>query len=760
MRALNFGARMKQPGYNIFVSGPRGSGKRSAVKRVLARMAAEIPQAPDWAYVHNFAEPHRPQALRMRAGMGAELKTAMEGFVAGLREVMPRLFTSTLHIDRRTKLEKKFQAAIDAALERLRHAAEAFGFLLVDSDEGVNFVPARDGLALADTEYRALPKTERDRLEARKAELISLRDAEMRKLVGVRDEIVEQLQVLDREMGEAAIRNLMAPLFERFADVPAIDGFLKAVYQDAVMHCDALQALARGEADDDSEESGVPFHRYQINLIADNGQTQGAPVISLDQPSLSRLVGKVEHVPLLLTTITDYMYVRAGALHAANGGFLLIDALALLQQDVAWDALKRSLRDAVIAIQNLAEATDRSYNVTIQPQPIPLNVKIVLFGEPWLFYRLRDMDPEFADWFKIQADFSATADRTNENCTALLRVMSDVSRQDGLRPLDRTGAARMLDEASRNAGDAEKIAVRTSRLADLMREADLFARERQRNFVSGQDVALAVAAKDDRAGRLKAMERELIRRGTMFIDTTGAAVGQVNALTVLSMPGYAFGVPARITAQVRPGPGCVLDIERLAEFSGPSHAKGVHILAGYLNGHYSHIHPLSLSASVAFEQSYGPIDGDSASAAELLAILSAIANVPLRQEIAITGSINQHGVIQPIGGVNEKIEGFFDACLTRGLQPGNGVIVPRANLANLMLRDDVVEAARQGRFSVYAIDTINDAIEILTGMTAGMPAQYGAFSAGSFNRLVAERLLYFARPRRLRPIRLDGVLPF
>ena len=483
-------------------------------------------------------------------------------------------------------------------------------------------------------------------------------------------------------------------------------------------------------------------------------------MISLGLPSLTNLVGKVEHVPVLMTIVTDFMFIKPGALHQANGGFLLIDAMDLFRQDVSWETMKRALTARRIKIESLSEILDRSQAVTIQPEPIELDIKIVLFGEPWVYHRLCQLDADFADQFKVQADFSAAADRDDTNCGALICTMASIARHDGLKQLDRGGAARLLDEASRQAGDAEKISVRTGRLADMMREGDHFAALAGRSLISADDVAKAVTAKEDRSGRIRALEHELIQRKILFIDTDGAKAGQINGLTVLSAAGFAFGMPARITAQVRPGHGPITDIERLAQFSGPSHVKGVQLLSGYLNGTYSQGRPLSVSASVAFEQSYGPIDGDSASAAELIAILSAIANVPVKQGIAITGSVNQHGQMQPIGGANEKIEGFFDVCNARGLAKHHGVIVPKANIFTLMLRDDVVEAARRGEFSVYAVETVDEAIEVLTGTKAGTRRRDGSFPRGTFNRQVQNSLLDFARPRILRPIRLDGWWPF
>ena len=760
MRAVAFGAKIAQPGYNVFVSGPQGSGKRVSVSRALERIASTMPTPPDWVYVHNFKSAHRPLALRFPAGQGAMFKRVMGEFVDTLKNAMPKLFESDEYRQKRGAIEDDYRRTVEGALEQIRRKAETVGLTLVEREEGFDFAPQRDGLTLSEDEYRQMPKADRDRLSERTRELKTELDRTMQSLNGTREKTLEKLRALDRELGEAEVRRLMQPLAHAYHGHAEASTHLEAIFQDVMVHIDALQAEARGDDEDDDERSNVPFHRYQVNLLVDNQGRKGAPVLTLNLPSLSQLLGKVEHVPLLVTMITDFMFIRPGALHAANGGFLLIDALDLLQQDVSWETLKRALREAHIRIANLAEILDRSQAVTIQPEAIPLDIKVVLFGEPWLYYRLREIDPDFAEFFKVQADFSTTADRDDANCGQLLRVFASVARSNGLKHLDRGGAARMIDEAARMAGDAEKVSVRTSRLTDLMREADHFAGNSGRTMITAEDVKLAVDAKEDRAGRIKALEQELIRRNIIFIDTDGTKPGQVNALTVLSLAGFSFGMPARVTAQVRPGDGRVTDIERLAEFSGPTHAKGVQIISGYLNGHYSMMRPLSLSASVAFEQSYGPIDGDSASAAELIAILSAIADVPLKQSLAITGSVNQRGVIQPIGGANEKIEGFFDVCAMRGLSKGQGVIIPKANVVNLMLRDDVLEAVRSGRFAVYAVETINEAIEILTGMRAGTRRSAGGFPVGSFNARVAKRFDYYARPRILRPIRLGGWWPF
>ncbi len=757
MRALHFGAGMAQPGYNIFVTGPVGSGKRNSVKRALQRLAAAMPAPPDLAYVHNFTAANRPCLLRFAAGDGARFKAAMAAFVADLKSAMPLLFESEDYRSRRAALEEEFHRTAEGAFERLRQLAERHGLALVERGEGgFDFRPTRDGLVLSEDEYRRLGKAEREAAAIRIRELRGELDRVMEHLESVRQASVEKARGLDREMGEARLRALIAPLAQRFSQHREAHEHLARVYKDALGQLDALLAAARGEGDERTRRDAAALHRYDVNLIVDNQGREGAPVLTLGLPSLTNLVGKVEHVPMLMTVVTDYMLIKPGALHQANGGFLLIDALDLFRQDVSWESLKRALAARRVKIESLSDIMDRSQQVSIQPEAVTLDIKIVLFGEAWVYHRLCQADPGFADLFKVQADFCATAARDDENCAALTATMASIARSDGLKQMDRGGAARLLDEASRQAGDAEKISVRTGKLADLLREADHYAALAGRTLIGADDVARAVAAKEDRSGRLKALEHELVQRRILFIDTDGARAGQVNGLTVLSAAGFAFGMPARITAQVGPGDGRIVDIERAAKFSGPSHVKGLQILSGYLNGAYATGRPLSICAHVAFEQSYGPIDGDSASAAELVAILSAIAQVPLRQGIAITGSINQHGQMQPIGGANEKIEGFFDICAARGLKGHHGVIIPKTNLMSLMLRSDVVEAAARGLFAIYAVETVDEAIEVLTGLPAGTRRRGGGFSRRSFNAKVQDRLLDFARPRLLKPVHLDG----
>lgn len=751
IKALTFGARMREPGYNIYVVGAKGSGKHTAVLRALERIAATRKPASDWCYVHNFANPQQPQALRLPSGEGAVFKRAMAALSASLKSAMRELFASAEYRKEKEALEEEYRRTANIAFAELRRAAAAKGLMLVEPHEGrFELKPQRGGQPLSDAELAALPVGERDRLNRARRELRTLLDQALTALSVMRTQKEEQLRALDRAMGEMRLRDLLQPLCQRYGTSASIRRYLDGVARDLKENLSLLQSIARGQAD----VKAAAFHRYDVNLFIDNSGAKAAPVVQVGLPILSRLVGKVERVPLITTSITDFMYVRPGALHRANGGFLLIEALELLQQEESWNALKRALRERQIRIESVSDIREQPQTMAIEPEPIPLDVKVVLIGEPWVFDRVRALDPDFAHLFKVQAEFSNSTERNDIHCLALLRAVAANARRERLRHLDRTGAARLIDEASRMAADAERVSVRIGHINDLVREANAYASDSRRLLITAWDIERALSAKEERAGRMKALEQDLIRRRLVFVETEGARIGQVNALTVISAGSHNFGVPARITASVGPAPGQGIRIERLARYREGSSRRGAQTLAGYLNATYSPYVPLSLTASVAFEQFYGPIDGNSAGAAELIAILSAIAGVPVAQGIGITGSIDQHGALQPVGSINQKIEGYFDVCKMRGLRPGHGVIIPKANSINLMLREEVAEAARRAVFAIYAVETIGEALEVLTGMAPGARGARN-FSRGSFHRRAVEKLLEFARPRRLRPAQLD-----
>jgi lon-related putative ATP-dependent protease len=563
----------------------------------------------------------------------------------------------------------------------------------------------------------------------------------------------DKLRALNHETAMFAVGHLVEALRGRYADDVSVQIYLDEVRDDVVDNVEAIVAPQQA-----TEGRPVPpgargpaealARKYRVNLVVDNGALEHAPVVYEDDPTYERLVGRIEHRAEMGTLVTDFHMVQAGALHRANGGYLMLDARKLLSQPMAWQGLKQALRAGQIRIEPIGRVMGAISTVSLEPEPIPLDVKVVLIGERMIYYMLSDADPEFRRLFKVAADFDEQIERSDENNALYARLVATLARAEKLRPLDCAGVARALEYSARQAGDSERLSTRLESLADLLREADYWAAKNGNGRIGGDDVQRAVDAQTRRLDRVRERTQEQITRGTMAIDTGGAVVGQVNGLAVLQVGGFAFGKPSRITARVRIGKGEVVDIEREVTLGGPLHTKGVLILSGYLSAHYAADRPLSLSASLVFEQSYGGIDGDSASSTELYALLSAISGVPIKQGFAVTGSVNQFGTVQAIGGANEKIEGFFDICAERGLTGDQGVLIPATNVKNLMLHRRVVDAARDGKFHIYPVETIEQGIEILTGMPAGQRGAGGEFPEGSLNRLVEARLVELADKRR------------
>ena len=562
----------------------------------------------------------------------------------------------------------------------------------------------------------------------------------------------EKLRQLNNETALFATAHLIGTLKGRYSDLSAVQRFLDEVRDDAVEHVEEIVAEApkpKGEPSVAGFEDGHPIlRRYGVNLMVDNAESTRAPVVYEDDPTYDRLLGRIEHRAEMGTLLTDFHLIRAGALHRASGGYLILDARKLLTRPMAWDALKRALFAGEMRIQPPAQAMGLLSTVSLDPEPIPLDVKVVIVGERMIDYLLSQHDPEFARLFKVAADFDEEIPRNETNDLLYARLVKSLTEGEELRPLDRGGVARALEFSARAAGDAERFSMDIERLADLLREADHLAGKAGRPVVDAAAVSEAADAQVYRLDRVRERLQEQIERGTVQIDTDGARVGQINGLSVMGLGGFAFGKPSRITARIRLGKGEVVDIERQVDLGGPLHSKGVLILSGYLSAHYASDRPLSLSASLVFEQSYGGVDGDSASSTELYALLSAIAEVPIDQSLAVTGSVNQYGEVQAIGGVNEKIEGFFDLCAARGLTGRQGVLIPASNVKHLMLHRRVVEAAEQGQFRIFAVGTIDQGMEILTGQPAGARDAEGRFPEGSVNARVEARLIELADKRR------------
>ncbi|NWG45543.1 MAG: AAA family ATPase [Alphaproteobacteria bacterium] len=750
LEALSFGLGMRHAGYNIFVLAPAGANPHAAARDMLSEAARALPAPPDWIYVNNFADVHRPRALRLPAGEGPPFAARMEKAVGNLGPMLRGVFESEEYVRQRREAEERVHARADEAIARLHSEAESRGTRILQTAEGLFVTIVRDGRPLEAEELDALP--EPDRAEARRAIGRTERSVQdvLDLLPRLEGELGETIGALNRAFANHVVTEVMKPLRTAYGSAGSVVDHLDAMAADILDHLGHfVEEIEAGGAEGLHHLQADIESRYAVNVLVSNDPRGGAPVLTEDHPALSNLVGKVEHRAEMGMMVTDVGLIRPGSLHAANGGVLLVDAERLLSHPLAYDALKRALQDRRLRIETQSEFLAMGSTVTLEPDAIPLDVKLVLIGEPWLYYGLSQQDPDFAQLFKVQADFADDMPRTVDSEKLYARMLAGVARADGLAPFDAGATARLIEQAARLADDAEKLSLLTGEIADLAREAENCAASAGASVVRAEHVRTAIAARIRRADLLREQVHDSILEEVRLIDTDGSRVGQVNGLVVYSLPNLRFGAPARITARIRANPGAqVLDIERQAQLGGPRHTKGVMILSSYLLAHYSVDRPAGFAATLAFEQSYGKTDGDSASAAELFALVSALADVPLSQSMAVTGSVNQFGEIQAIGGVNEKIEGFFDICKARGLTGRQGVIVPVANVRHLMLREEILEAVRAGRFSVHAIATVEEGLEVLTGMRAGERAKGGRFPKGTLNAKVEARLAAFAEAAR------------
>jgi lon-related putative ATP-dependent protease len=757
VEAVRFGIAMQREGYNLFAVGPPGVGKQTLLRQLLGRQAATGATPADWVYVHNFSDPHRPRALKLATGMATKLRGDMDRAIGDLQVAMRAAFESEEHRTRKQQLVTQVKEQQESAFTEIQERAKEKRIAVIRTDTGIFLAPLRDGGAVLEpADFQRLPAEEQKALQEQMDQVGVEIQGLLRKLHDLDRQHHEALAALDRETAASVAHRIVGGVCSHYQDVPAVLEHLSDVEKDVVdnagdffeVPAEGLEATLR-RAIRQEQRDGPPFRRYRVNVLVDNGGRNGAPVIYEDNPTHANLVGRLEHVSQLGALVTDFTLIKAGALHRASGGFLLIDALKVLQHPFAWDALKRAIRCGEVRMEPLGQALGLVPTISIEPAPIPLDrTKVVLFGERWLYYQLATLDPDFLELFKVLADFDDSMPRRPESQALYARLIATLVRREQLRPFHRGAVARVVEYTSRLAGDAEKLSVHMRPVVDLLREADLWAGEAGRTVVSAQDVEAAIDAQLRRAGRMRERLLEAIRRETILIDTSGEKTGQVNGLAVTQLGEYLFGHPTRITARVRAGKGEVIDIEREVELGGPIHSKGVLILSGFLGSRYAPHAPLSLTASLVFEQSYGPVEGDSASLAEACALLSALAEMPVKQCFAVTGSINQHGQVQAIGGVNEKIEGFFDVCRDRGLTGGQGVLIPRSNVQNLMLRRDVVEAVERGQFAVFAVADVDEAIEILAGRASGVRDRDGKLPKGSVNEAVEARLIGFAESSR------------
>ncbi len=741
MDAVRFGAGIRREGYNLFVLGPSGMGKRSMVRQVLEQRARGEHQPSDWCYINNFPQPHQPQALRLPPGKGAELRRHMAQLVEDLRAAIPALFESDEYRAKTEAIQEAFNKRREQAFKEVGDEAEKQEIVLLRTPDGFAFAPTHNNEVIPPNEYEKLPEEEKQRVEAVIAGLQERLEKILRQMPQWRKERHEQVKQLNRETTLSAVVHLVNELRAAYANLPEVLKYLDLVQQDVVENADDFR-----KQEESASFAGMTvvshqtFHRYQVNALVTHDATPGAPIVSEDNPTYSNLVGRVEHTAQFGALVTDFTMIKPGALHRANGGYLLLDVRKVLVQPFAWEALKRALQSREIRIESLGQMYSLVSTVSLEPEPIPLDTKVVLFGDRLFYYLLQEYDPEFDELFKVAADFEDRIERSVDTHLLYARLISTLTRKEGLQPFDRGAVARVIEHSARLAGDAQRLSTHMRSVADLLLEADYWSREAGHEVVDAAAVQQAIDTRIHRLDRLRARLYEEILRDTLMIATEGEMAGQVNGLSVIELGEFAFAQPTRITATTRLGEGELVNIEREVKLSGAIHSKGVLILSSFLAARYARNQPLALSASLVFEQSYGIVEGDSASLAELCALLSNLADAPIRQSLAVTGSVNQFGQVQAIGAVNEKIEGFFDICASRGLTGEQGVLIPAANVKHLMLRRDVVEAAELGRFHIYAVENVDQAIALLTGVPAGEADASGKYPEGSVNRRVAARL--------------------
>ena len=753
VESIRFGVGIQHSGFNLFALGPNGIGKYTAVQQYLQQKAAQQPTPDDWCYIFNFDQPHKPHALNLPAGHAAQLRADMQQLVEDLGTVLPSAFSSDEYQKQKKAIEEEFKQREIQALDDLKAKSQENNIAFIRTPSGFAFAPLKNREVISPEEFMKLSASEQKEIETQIQELQEGLQGIMSQLPHWQRELQKQLKDLNGNVAIFTITPMFHELRQKYAGMDAVLVYLTAVQNDIVKTVDDFlgaeeSPLASMMGGRDKENSPQRFSRYQVNVIVDNSQTSGAPVVYEDQPAYNNLIGRAEHISQMGTLFTDFTLIKPGILHRANGGYLMLDARKVLLQPYAWEGLKHALRAQEIRLESLAQSISLISTVSLEPEPIPLDVKVVLMGDRDLYYLLHQYDPDFAELFKVAADFEDEMVRDDASNQSYAQLIGTLARKEALRHFDKEAVALVIEHGARLAGDAGKLSTHMQSVSDLLREASYWAGEAQRAVVTRADVQRSLEAQLYRNGRIRERLQEAILEDTILIDTQGAVVGQINGLAVYMLGAYSFGRPSRITARVRLGKGEVIDIERQVEMGGPIHSKGVLILASFLGARYAAERPLSLTASLVFEQSYSGVDGDSASSAELYALLSALSGAPIHQSLAVTGSVNQYGQVQAIGGVNEKIEGFYDLCLASGLTGSQGVLIPAANVKHLMLRQDVVDAVSNGRFHIYPIHHIDEGIELLTGIPAGELDQTGSYPAESINGRVVAHLDKLAEKQR------------
>ncbi|MFH0847445.1 MAG: ATP-binding protein [Chloroflexota bacterium] len=753
LSALELGLNITTPGFNVYVAGAPGTGRTTTIRSFLETLAAKKKPPADWCYVHNFADPYSPNALELPSGLGAKFKADMKLTIENASRSIAQAFSSKEYAERREEITKLLNQKREESFKLLSERAQKAGFLVQTSPVGLVFVLAPDGRPISEEQYRELTEQVKQEVRRRQEELNRLFREELAKLRTEETATQKKLEDTNRQVADYAISFLFDELNKKYGEYPEITDYLKAVRKDITENLELFQAQPRP-----SEEEPLAvmqtlartqaIRRYEVNVLVDNAQLKGAPVVIEFNPTFNNLLGRMEREAQFGTLYTDFTLIRAGSLHRANGGYLVLRALDLLANFQSWEGLKRAIRERKLVVEDISERLGFMATKTLNPEPIPFDAKVIIIGEPLIYHLLYLHEPEFKELFKVKADFDTRMERSEENLKSYVGVICRFAHEEKLREIKSQALAKIAEYSVRLAGDRDKLSAHFAEVADIIREASFWAGMEGAEFIEAKHVMQAIDKKIYRSNLIQEHINEAIAKGTLFIDTDGEKAGQVNGLSVIELGDFAFGRPSRITASIGVGREGLIDIERESKLGGPLHTKGVMILSGYLVERYASNLPLSLSARLVFEQSYEGVEGDSASSGELYTLLSRLADVPLRQYIAVTGSVNQKGEVQAIGGVNEKIEGFFEVCRLRGLNGKQGVCIPEANVKHLMLKEDVVQAIAEGKFHIYPVKTIDEGIEVLTDSPAGKQLADGSFEPDSFNDRVKKRLLHQATTLR------------
>ncbi len=739
--ALKFGMGMPGHDYNIYVAGDQQTGLTYLTRSFLQDAARSEPTPPDWCYVHNFSEPDKPKAISLPPGKGHELAKEMQELVEDLKNEIPEIFESDDYRHRKEEMVRKFTNERNAVLAELEETVKQGGFILNMSQVGMMIVPAKDEEPMTEEHLAQMSDEQKEELKKRSELLQEEMNKTVVRIRKMEKNLKQKLKDLDRRVALHAVGYLLDELQEKYAAQPSVLGFLKDVKADIIRNLEDFKQKEQPQVPFPVPTSEPDFTRYKVNVFIDNTETQGAPVVYEVNPTYTNLFGAMERKASFGALFTDFTMIKPGSIHRANGGYLVLKVMDLLKWFVSWEALKRALKNREIMIEDPSEMLGFISTKSMKPAPVPLSIKIILIGEPHLYHLLYNYDDQFKKLFKVKAHLDDQVDRDNDEIQNYISFAARVVKEDDLHPVDKSGLSRLLEYGVELAGRRKKMTLKMALVSDIIREADYWAGLDNADRISREHVDKAIRQKKFRSSLPEDKLQEFILDGYVNLDTSGAKVGQINGLSVYDMGDYSFGRPSRITASVSLGRQGVVAIDRESKLSGSIHTKGVLIMEGYLKSRYASDRPLTLSASLVFEQSYGMVDGDSASAAELFVLISRLAGVPLKQSLAVTGAISQQGEIQPIGGVNQKIEGFFELCKARGLTGEQGVIIPKANVPDLMLKAPVIDAVKEGQFHVFAVEHVDDALEILTGLPAGEMQPDGSYPQGTLNRLVDDKLV-------------------